>query len=262
VKRGICKLCLNERDLLKSHLMPAAMYAYCRAPGGHHISISSDLVIESDRQLADHLLCAVCEDNLNRGGEMWLLPLLAPYQGPFPFYDLLTKVPPDATDGDAAGYAAARNSEIQCDKITHFAMGVFWKAAVHSWSGSRTEPMIDLGKYAEPIRNFLCGAAGFPERMVLTIGVLPPPVEMIAFNNPYRGSNRKWHNYLFYVPGIEFSLNVGSMIKTSERESCFASNPLHPIIVTNFSEDLLKINRMVWKGARKAKNVDKYLKKD
>jgi len=97
------------------------MYNYCRPPDGHHLSISSDLVIETDRQLQDYLLCNDCETILNRGGENWLLPLLSRYKGPFPFYDLLAEISPDIVVGDVAAYAAARTPKIDCDKIIHFA---------------------------------------------------------------------------------------------------------------------------------------------
>jgi hypothetical protein len=102
-----CPLCLETKNVVVSHLMPAAMYDYCRPPGGHTLSVSSDLVIESDRQLQDYLLCNDCEQNLNRGGETWLLPLLARYKGAFPFHELLTRVAPDVVDGDVEAYAAA-----------------------------------------------------------------------------------------------------------------------------------------------------------
>ena len=52
-----CPLCLETKNVVVSHLMPAAMYDYCRPPGGHTLSVSSDLVIESDRQLQGYLLC-------------------------------------------------------------------------------------------------------------------------------------------------------------------------------------------------------------
>ena len=256
-----CPLCLEIKNVVSSHLMPARMYEYCHPPGGHPISISSDLVIESDRQLQDYLLCLECEDSLNKGGETWLLPLLSRYNGPFPFYDLLTKFPPDIIAGDAAAYAAVKNSEIYSDKLIHFAMGVFWKAGVHSWSGSRTEPMIELGPYVEPIRTFLRGETRFPEHVALTIGVLPPPAQLISFHNPYRGSNSKWHNFLFYVSGIEFSLAVGKAVDDAVRENCFACNPARPIVVVDFSQDIKGIIKQVWANARKAKNVEKYLKK-
>ena len=119
-KTGACPLCLQEKQLVRSHLIPAAMYDYCRPPGGHHISIGSDLVIESDRQLQDYLLCAECEDDLTKGGETWVLPLLAQYKGPFPFHDILSEIQPDIVDGGTRVYAATRNPEIQTDKLIHF----------------------------------------------------------------------------------------------------------------------------------------------
>lgn len=256
-----CPLCLEIKNVVSSHLMPAAMYDYCRPPGESPISISSELVIVSDRQLQDYLLCANCEESLNKGGETWLLPLLSHYQGPFPFYDLLTKFPPDVAAEKSAAYATVKNPEIHADKLIHFAMGVFWKASVHSWSGSRTEPMIELGTYREAIRKFLRGEAGFPKNTALTIGVLPPPAQQISFHNPYRGSNTEWHNFLFYIPGIEFALAVGKTVNDSAREACFASNPAHPILVADFAPDIQNIMRQVWKGARVAKNVERYLEK-
>jgi len=255
-----CPLCLLEKNVVRSHLIPQAMYDYCRPPGGNPISITSELVIESSRQLQDHLLCLQCEDMLNKGGEQWLLPLLATLQGKFPFYDILTKTPPEASDGNDILYAAAKNPDIQTDKLAHFAMGVFSKASAHSWSGCRTEPLIDLGPYQEPVRKFLRGEAGFPDKMALVIGVLPPPVTLISFHQPYRGSADRWHNFLFYIPGIQFSLCVGNGVTVNIRESCFVSHPLHPILVTDFSKDIREIIRSVTAKARKAKNVEKYLR--
>lgn len=123
------------------------------------------------------------------------------------------------------------------------------------------EPMIELGPYAEPVRMFLRGQAGFPDHMFLTIGVLPPPVKLISFHNPYQGSKKEWKNFLFYVSGIEFSLGAGAAVDGSVRESCFACNPLHPIIVVDFSPDIEAIIKRVWANARKARNVEKYLKR-
>jgi hypothetical protein len=121
--------------------------------------------------------------------------------------------------------------------------------------------MINLGVYTEPIQRFLRGERGFPEGIALTIGVLPPPVELISFHNPYRGSNPNWPNFLFYVSGIEFALALGPPLGSDVRESCFAANPLHPIMVLDFSPAIIGILSEVWRKARKAKNVDKYLKK-
>jgi hypothetical protein len=172
-------------------------------------------------------------------------------------------VPPDAIENGVAGYAAARNPEIDVDKIAHFAIGIFWKAAIHSWSGTLTDSVIDLGPYTDPLRKFLCGEAGFPDYIALTIGVLTPSKAkgLIALTQPYRGQNKNWHNYLFYVPGIEFAIAVGKAVDMKKRSECFACNPLHPIWVLDFTDDVRMVQRMMFGKAKVAGNVRKYLKK-
>jgi hypothetical protein len=218
-------------------------------------------VIESSRQLQHPLLCLECEGILNKGGEVWILPLFARLDGSFPFHDMLTKMPPAVVDGDAKLYAAARNPEIDTAKIMHFAMGIFWKAAVHSWRGGETDSLIDLGIYAEPIRKYLVGEAPFPAEMLLMIGVLPTPVRHIAFTVPYQGSSLKWRNFLFYVPGVEFTLLVGNTLTASQQVASFSGNPERPILLVNFEPLVQDIAVEVMKKAHKAKNVEKYLTK-
>lgn len=257
-----CPLCLEVKPIVRSHLIPQAVYDYCRAPGGNPIFITSKLVLETSRQAQHPLLCKECEEILNKGGESWLMPLLAQHEGPFPFYDLVTKKPPAERSDVAVGYAAVDNPDIDVDKLVHFGMGVFWKAAIHSWRESETEPLIQLGPYLEPVRMFLKGETTFPERMIFNIGVVPPPVKNISFTYPYRGQNVEWHNYVFYVSGIEFTLGVGNKVNAEVRQSCFASNPIHMIIVTDeFSKGMVANFRDMWKGAHKARNVEKYLAK-
>jgi hypothetical protein len=256
-----CQLCNEVKQVVKSHLMPAALHEFCSPPGGHPIAITPEIIIESDRQLQDYLFCGVCEDVFNKGGESWVLPLLARLDRPFPLYDMLVRHAPDQVDGDARLYAAAKNPEIRADKLIHFAMGIFFKAAVHPWSGSRTEPWIDLGPYAESVRTFLLGETAFPGRMCLTVAVLPPPVRAIEFCNPYRDSTPGHFHYRFHACGVQFMLDVGRAVTKEIREGCFASNPLHPIIVADFTSTLQLPFREAFATTRKAKNVEKWLKK-
>ena len=254
-------MCTKTKDVVSSHLMPAALFEYCRMSAGHPISFSTQLVIESSRQLQHPLLCLDCEDILNKGGENWLLPLFAKYQGEFPFHTLLTKLPPDVVEGDARVYATARNPEIHTDELIHFAMGIFWKAAVHSWRGGENDSLIDLGEYAEPIRKYLIGESGFPGEMLLMIGVLPTPVTHIAFTVPYRGSSEKWLNFLFYVLGMEFMLLIGKALSQEQFVASFTGNPGRPVLLVNFEPMIQDIAVDVMKRAHKAKNVQRYLQK-
>ena len=55
---------MKTNQVVPSHLMPPAMYRYSIPPGGYPLLISSTLVIDSDRQLQDYLLCEDCESDL------------------------------------------------------------------------------------------------------------------------------------------------------------------------------------------------------
>jgi hypothetical protein len=256
-----CPMCLQTKQVVSSHLMPADLYDYCRPPDGNPVSFNSRVVLESSRQMQHPLLCLGCEEILNQGGEQWMLPLFASLDGTFPFYDLLTRHPPAIVDGDAKLYAAAGNKEIDCDRVIHFALGIFWKAAVHSWRGGETDPLIDLGRQTENIRRYLKGEAGFPNDLALTIGVLPRPVKHISFVVPYHGSADARNNFLFYALGIEFTLLIGDRITPDQRAASFTGNPHRPILVVDFAPMVQEIAVQVMRKAHKAKNVRKYLKK-
>ena len=46
-----CPMCTLTKEVVSSHLMPAALYDYCRPPDGEPVSFNTHLVIESSRQL-------------------------------------------------------------------------------------------------------------------------------------------------------------------------------------------------------------------
>jgi hypothetical protein len=259
MEMGTCKYCLRpDIPLVRSHLAPAALYDLCRAPDLEPIVVTAEVAMSSSRELKHPLLCAECDGSLSRDGEDWVLPLLATIDGEFPFYDILEKVPPDVVDGEIKVYAASRNPEIDVQKLAHFALAIFWKASVHSWRGNRTQPQIELGKYGDELRKFLRMEGPFPKYMSLHIGVPPPPVKQISFCQPYRGSVTEFHHFIFHVPGIQFTLSVGNRIGEA-KETCFYSNPLHPIVVADISGDIRAIFQKVLTTAHKSRKLMKYL---
>ncbi len=241
--------------------MPAALGDFCRPPGGHAIVVSPEIIIESDRMLHDYVFCKDCEDVFNKGGETWVLPVLARLDTSFPLYDVLVKQPPSQVHEETKIYLAAKNPEIQSDKLIHFAMGIFFKGAVHTWSGSRKEPWINLGPYTEPLRTFLLGKTPFPEWMFLTAGVLPWPHQSIQFCYPYRDSTEGKFNYRFNACGIQFVLEVGRTVTAESRTCCFAASPLHPMLLVDFSKNIKSPFQEALKTTRIAKNVEKWMEK-
>lgn len=230
---GVCKMCLETKVLESSHLIPSALYDYCWGRGGEHpIVITSDAVFSSSREIQHYLLCKTCEDILNKGGESWLASKLATHERSYPLYDLVLSGQPLFDENDCKVYCTIQNPLIDADKIAHFAMGIFWKASVHSWRGSTDEPMIQLGPYSEKVRLYLKGEAGFPSNMALAAVLSPPDVAYIGFNNPEKMMRDTYRNFMFVVPGIWFNLSVGKMVSSEAQSLCIASHPLRPIMIS------------------------------
>lgn len=79
--------------------------------------------------------------------------------------------------------------------------------------------------------------------------MLPPEKAVIAFNMPIRRGQNPFRQFLFYIPGIIFILSVGNLISLEDKQACFFSNPLHPIIVADLSRNIFE---MVGKHTKKA----------
>jgi hypothetical protein len=222
-------MCLQEKALVKSHLMPAALYDYCRKGEHRPIKVGGGFVIPTDRQTQDYLLCADCEAVLNSGGEQWILDKLATWERTFPLYDLLTKVPPFFDEDGMVVYFADQNPAIEVEKLAHFALGLFWKASVHSWSGDTTYPRINLGPYSEELRKWLRGQSTFPKYVYLIVVIERPQKAQITMNDPYEGVREGWRTHFVHVPGVLFMMALGKTVDESVRALSImnAGNPIN-----------------------------------
>lgn len=254
-----CPLCLEDKQVVSTHLIPQAMYDYCRTGDSEPVLMTSKIVMQTSRQVQHRLLCGDCEDALNKGGETWLLPLLATIDGRFPLLDIIERFEPDVPDGDLRAYAASRNPAIEIDKLIHFAMGVFWKASIHSWEGGNQTPRIELGPYRESVRTFLGGETPFPKNMGLVLGVQPREKALVSFSLPYRNPEREFHGFTFHVPGIVFVLSVGKNLGRNMPLMCFATNPAHPILVADLARDIAGVGASIFAKARKSRKLIEYM---
>jgi hypothetical protein len=255
---GKCKMCLKEKAIVMSHFMPRFLYDYCRVGEHRPIKLGGEAVFPTDRQTQDYLLCEGCEDILSKGGETWIADKLATWERAFPLYDLLAKHPPDFKEDGTVLYSAANNPEIRVDKLTHFALGMFWKASVHSWSGTATDPRIELGPYSEKIRIWLRGESEFPKHVFLTAVVSPPLRAQIALIDPYEAERQECRSFFFNVPGILFMLNVGKTVDKSMQFLCIHNNPRHPITI---SEELTgSFEQFMVKTVLKSRKTQAYLR--
>jgi hypothetical protein len=248
-------MCREEKKLCESHLMPRALYPLCGTDEYDPVRLTKELMLPTSRQTMVHLLCFDCEQNLNRNGESWLLPLLPTLGGPFPLLDRLMKQSPVYSNATLAVYASAKNPEIDVPKLIHFAIGIFWKASVHSWLGGRDEPRIDLGDDGEALRLYLRGRADLPKNIALCISVDSAPTRLPGMLDPYQCSNPDFKNFCFSVPGMFFRLFIGAGVQEALSANCLNANPRAPIIVEEVSKIVRGIMRKGSAAARKTKKL-------
>lgn len=253
--KDICPLCLIEKPLIESHLTSKGIYPLVRGEANDTILLNSRVIMHTSRQTKDLLLCQECDNSLSKNGENWIIPKLARPDGQFPLLDILEKLPPDAEKKEFKIYYTAKNLSIDVHKIVHFAMGIFWKASVHSWAGHGYTPKIELGPYRDNVRVFLRENAPFPANVSLTVFIAPRDRALTTIGEPCRGKARTYRNFAFYVPGIQFVLYAGKQITNEIKQLCFYANPEHPIVVYDTSERILNIMEEMKQTAHKSKRV-------
>ena len=73
--QGVCKLCLETKDLQDSHFFPKAAYAITKKRGGGEspiLVVNNDhqrFSMQTDRQYRAYALCSSCEQLFSRNGE-------------------------------------------------------------------------------------------------------------------------------------------------------------------------------------------------
>jgi hypothetical protein len=230
---GQCRPCLASGvKLLNSHLIPAALYKVVRderVDVVHPWVITTDVTIQSPRQVSDYLLCAECERRLEQGGESWFIPQCWRNPTTFPLRACLVEAQPiPKMEAGVAIYEGARILDLDVDRLAYFAVSIFWRAAAHQWAFHKeTVRRLKLAAYQERLRQYLLGGS-FPADAVLVVLVAYGMEEMrngsISF--PHLSKRDKgWRRYSFTVPGVTFWLFVGRAIPSEIQRMCCVRSP-------------------------------------
>jgi hypothetical protein len=173
-----CKLCLRPRKLLKSHFLPAALWAGTREPrlvNTNPVVMTKRISITTSRQMRTRLLCKSCEQLFNKNGERYVLSWLAPkgiIYGGFPLLERLRIAVAPVSSPAFRAYSSA-SIGIDTERFAYFGLSILWRAAVHRWrlpDGSLRE-QIPLADYEEPIRKYLLSEAHFPDDIAIILTV-------------------------------------------------------------------------------------------
>jgi hypothetical protein len=192
MKTGTCKLCLTPAaELRDSHFLRRSFYALFRDGKNEPIRFSPESVYPTSKQIKDFVFCGDCEERFNRDGENWVRPLLPKVGGPFPLGDRLMEAAPLYRNEAMAIFPTVGNPELDPAKLMHFALGVFYKAAVHSWRGDSSEPYMTMeADDVEALRLYLLGKAVLPKNMVVCVTVDSLVVPLQSMNEPYRMADK------------------------------------------------------------------------
>jgi hypothetical protein len=260
--KGTCKLCLTaDAELRDSHFTPKSTYGLFHDGTNEPVRFVEKSLFPSSKQVKDYVFCGDCEQLFNREGENWFCPLLPTVGGPFPLRERVMKGPVLYRDETTAVFQAANNPEVDTAKLTHFALGMFYKAAVHSWKKDAAEPhMLMEPENLEAIRQYLLGQSDLPKRMALCITVdsLTTPLQMSV--QPYRMEDAQGlKRYVFYLAGVLFQLFVGEDA-AEKNVACFGVHPGRPIWMQNVSIVVRDTSREEFKGAKRTKKLEETLK--
>ena len=242
---GTCKLCLREGvELQRRHLLSAAVYRILRdervSPNPNPVLITPEGRVQSNQQQWAHLLCRSCEALLSREGEDWVFRYGMKQDGSFALAELLRRARPSVgTVGEHTRlYEAALIPEINAAAITHFAIGIFWKASVYGWNTDGSVP-VNLTGYGDQFRRFLLGEAEFPNDAVLAVLVREGGSIDRLTHTPAGSAGPDISTYQFPIPGFSFVLTIGRDISERVSQYCFVRGVGRPIVITVATEQFL-----------------------
>jgi hypothetical protein len=171
-------------------------------------------------QYTAHLLCANCEDLLNKHGEKWVLANIPQnYDRPFPLQDAINLLTPVFKGRDLVLCDVRGVSAFNIKQLVYFGISIFWRGGVHQWRTTTglVLQQVNLGGAEEPIRKFLLGESSLPDDIVLTVDVWPYKNALQAAYPALAAHSEECQRYWFYVPGLIFSLYMGENIPTDVR---------------------------------------------
>ena len=254
---GKCRLCGREGELKESHLLPRSTYVLLQRRAGvknpRPLFISDTFAGQIQSQFKDYLLCTSCEQRFSDNGETWLMGNCYRDDKHFFIREKILQTPPvfELEDPAITIYSATLAPEIQSDKIIYFALSVFWRAAVHDWYiPEHAEPVrIDLGPFEPRIRGFLLGEVAFPDCVALGVRVASPLVYTGGVMLPTWSRQDGWRAHKFMIPGVEFTLHVGSKIPAAVMKVSFGTSSGRHIMVSQ-EVDERAFEFANWKFAR------------
>jgi hypothetical protein len=235
---GICKLCQNDADLQRSHYLPKALYRLQRTDGEHPYYSSSELIIQDQKQIADYLLCSVCEQRFNEFGEKHVLKLVHRNDEGFKLFEIVRENPyRRRSEGDYTVYRAA-DIGLDTEPLAHFALSVIWRGT-HIWPtfNGRATDGLRLDHHEESLRQYLLGIAPFPNDVAVKVSVALDDESQGILKYPFWNEDQTDAvAFTFIMRGLWFDVVFGSPLPAYVYDNCCFGSREKLIFVGDFNK--------------------------
>jgi len=220
---GTCALCQAKNIELKdSHIVSKWLYrrlvGYDPAAAPSPVMVADGASELTSKQVKEHLLCGTCENRLSVR-ENYASKVGVQADGSFPAMNTVTVV------NSGGGVTLADAKGLDVDKLTYFGVSVIWRADV-----AQIEPIVDLGKSREDVRQYLAEQGPFPQNADLFITLFKPDPSfpridrIVAF--PATASESGVDRHDFIACGMRFTMYAGGAVPASLKGASFLNDKL------------------------------------
>ncbi len=232
-----CKLCLQQKVLQDSHYLSAGLYRIARKRGGPEVR-TPKIILGSDRQIHEYLLCRDCEQLFSRNGEDYVLRLVKQSEVDFPLLTKLNQHMPIAEGPNNGSAFSGSELGIDSGKLGYYALSMFWRGSVHTWKtlGEQTTSVYLAPKDQEAIRRFLLGESGWPPGIVMQVTACTDLISQDNVLAPVKWENQAYVGCLMVVFGIHFDLVCGVPPGSRDWNLCCVNSPAR-VIFRHICED-------------------------
>lgn len=243
--QGICKLCLQNKSLQRSHYIPKAFYNLCRSPGRNPIVATPLVIDETPKQMWKRLLCRDCEDLFCRHGESYVLDMI--YRGTrFSLLERIRLAMPIGRSGTVPMFSGLQIG-IKTQKLGYFALSMLWRGAQGPWQTIEGQTTgMSLGQFEEPIRRYLHEDTGWPRDIVVVATACTDMASQEFINLPWlippEVSGGNFTRIELLVRGLWFWVMMGEIPKQVAAWCC-VNSPQKIIFMRNYEDEMLLVNR-------------------
>jgi len=237
IQTGKCKLCLKEKDLQDSHYLSAGLYRIARKRGGPEVR-TPKIILGSDRQIHEYLLCRDCEQLFSRKGEDYVLRLVKQSDVNFPLLTMLNRHIPIAEGPNNGSVFSGSEVGIDSGKLGYYALSMFWRGSVHAWKtlNQQTTSVHLASKDQEAVRKFLIGETGWPPGIIVQVTACTDLISQDNVLAPVNWENDAYVGCSMVVFGLHFELVCGVPPGSRDWNLCCVNSPARVIFRHTFED--------------------------